>query len=573
MSGRVLGFSVDANLALGFNVWAGSSKGDILKRILAILATLFLVVSNVQQASAADLYTSDFDSYTIGTPSNFDIDYITYSEFADNPDLHFFGVFTKGVITANQFNDGLDSWAKVSIDADLDGRMDYKMETRDHDLVGNYASPAIISSINGDTVTVLTGCSPQFYGDINNGAKFFAFTLPWDCLKLPTTFGFRVYMEYWDSAEAFFDYMPDATVLEVSHTFNNQPQVSVSKDPPKATSAANGVVSTPSRAPEALEQLSPEVLKSVVTIICAGALGSGWSAKVELAAAHQNAGYKSFIVTNHHVVENCIGSGLVTLELPDGSSHGGAVISWDETNDLAGIVTTASIPGLTWRGQTPSQGWWVGVLGSPRGISGYLTTGLISIILPQTGELGVTSPVNPGNSGGPVFDREGRVLATVSWKLLASEGLAFAKNSPLLCLNIIVCPSRAWDANPSGNSSASSVEERSGQNGEAPVATFEVNQRTLASFSSTATTLTSLQKSQVKAAVEANPNATKFICTGIRYVSQPMSENIKVRKRAKAACEYAKELNPELSTWFQNKPTEARSYAGKVLLTIKSPAS
>ena len=99
------------------------------------------------------------------------------------------------------------------------------------------------------------------------------------------------------------------------------------------------------------------------------------------------------------------------------------------------------------------------------------------------------------------------------------------------------------------------------------------NQRTLASFSSTATTLTSLQKSQVKAAVEANPNATKFICTGIRYVSQPMSENIKVRKRAKAACEYAKELNPELSTWFQNKPTEARSYAGKVLLTIKSPAN
>jgi hypothetical protein len=99
------------------------------------------------------------------------------------------------------------------------------------------------------------------------------------------------------------------------------------------------------------------------------------------------------------------------------------------------------------------------------------------------------------------------------------------------------------------------------------------DQKTLASFSSTSTTLTTMQKSQVKAAVEANPNATKFICTGIRYVSQPMSENIKVRKRAKAACDYAKTLNPELSTWYQNKPTEARSYAGKVLLTIKSPAN
>ena len=101
-------------------------------------------------------------------------------------------------------------------------------------------------------------------------------------------------------------------------------------------------------------------------------------------------------------------------------------------------------------------------------------------------------------------------------------------------------------------------------------AKYTVYQKTLSAFSSTATGLTSLHKAQVKAAVEANPTAEKFICTGIRYNSQPMSINIMVRKRAKAACEYAKQLNPELSTWYQNKPTQARSYAGKVLLTIKS---
>jgi len=101
-------------------------------------------------------------------------------------------------------------------------------------------------------------------------------------------------------------------------------------------------------------------------------------------------------------------------------------------------------------------------------------------------------------------------------------------------------------------------------------AKYSVYQKTLATFSSSATTLTSQQKAQVKAAVEANPTAEKFICTGIRYYDQPMSVNITVRKRAKAACEYAKQLNPALSTWFQNKPTQARSYAGKVLLTVKS---
>jgi M6 family metalloprotease-like protein len=101
---------------------------------------------------------------------------------------------------------------------------------------------------------------------------------------------------------------------------------------------------------------------------------------------------------------------------------------------------------------------------------------------------------------------------------------------------------------------------------------YVANQKTLSAFTASATGLTAKQRAEVKAAVEANPYAEKFICTGIRYVSQPMSENIKVRKRAKAACEYAKQLNPALSTWFQNKPTQARSYAGKVLLTIKVPA-
>jgi hypothetical protein len=102
---------------------------------------------------------------------------------------------------------------------------------------------------------------------------------------------------------------------------------------------------------------------------------------------------------------------------------------------------------------------------------------------------------------------------------------------------------------------------------------WQVNQRTLANFSSGASVLSDLQRGQVRAAVEANPDAEKFICTGIRYFSQPMSVNILVRKRAKAACDYAKQLNPNLSTWFQNKPTKARSYAGRVLLTIKSPDS
>lgn len=100
-----------------------------------------------------------------------------------------------------------------------------------------------------------------------------------------------------------------------------------------------------------------------------------------------------------------------------------------------------------------------------------------------------------------------------------------------------------------------------------------VVQKTLTSFVASSVTLTSRQKSEIESLVEKHPEAEKFICTGIRFESAPVSQNIVVRKRAKAACDYAKQLNPKLSTWFQNKPTKARSYAGKVLLTLKGGLS
>jgi M6 family metalloprotease-like protein len=100
---------------------------------------------------------------------------------------------------------------------------------------------------------------------------------------------------------------------------------------------------------------------------------------------------------------------------------------------------------------------------------------------------------------------------------------------------------------------------------------YEVVQRTLAPFSGSLTMLTTLQKDQINGLVESNPTAEKFICTGIRFESAPMSENIIVRARAKAACDYAKQLNPSLSTYFQSKASKSKSYSGKVLLTVKVP--
>jgi hypothetical protein len=93
--------------------------------------------------------------------------------------------------------------------------------------------------------------------------------------------------------------------------------------------------------------------------------------------------------------------------------------------------------------------------------------------------------------------------------------------------------------------------------------------RTLTNYLGRATALTAKQKAEIKATVTRGAGNSKFICTGIRLEGQPQALNTLVRKRAKLACDYAKSLNPKLSTFFQTKTTKARSFNGRVLVVSK----
>jgi hypothetical protein len=94
-------------------------------------------------------------------------------------------------------------------------------------------------------------------------------------------------------------------------------------------------------------------------------------------------------------------------------------------------------------------------------------------------------------------------------------------------------------------------------------------QKNLATFKNGSKALTAIQRASIKALVEDYDSADKFICTGIRRDGGSRAENLMVRMRAKAACDYAKQLNPELSTWYQSKATKAPSYVGRVLLVAR----
>lgn len=421
-----------------------------MKHFLSLLLAPFIALFPLIPVNADSVLSSQSDGHaTLETPANFIIDSLQYAELDHSPGFHHFIIETKGIIRSTQFNDGRRSWGMVIIDTDSDGYADFRIETTLVDLVGRYGSPANIYAVEGSVWNEIPGCTAQFYSDIDREASYVGFRVAWDCMKLPSDFAFDARLGY-ENRDSYGDRALQSGKLEATHSFNPSQQPSIAVEAPTASELVSSAVSSPSSAPDDLDGLVAEVAKSVVTVFCGDAKASGWSADVKLTPAQVSAGLNSFVVANYSVVEKCVDSGLVTIELIDGSLHKAFMVSADEENDLIGLATAAEVPGLKWRGQTPSHWWWAGSLIAPRGQSGYLHTGLINLLFHKTG-LVATNPWPETNApGGPVFDRDGRVIATVSKQLLDTQSLGFAKASPLLCIGVISCSSYpVWSAKPS----------------------------------------------------------------------------------------------------------------------------
>lgn len=339
---------------------------------------------------------------------------------------------------------------------------------------------------------------------------------------------------------------------------------------PVAKTVQMNKVSSPGNPPSDLVALSPKVQDSVVTVLCSGGQGSGWAVNVDLGSSFASAGYKGYIISNHHVVEDCLPAGNVTVQTKAGIQFSGRVIAYDETNDLAGIAVGTALPTLDWQGETPAQGWWVGVMGTPKGQTGVLTTGIISRVNESTNIVNLTAPLNPGNSGGPAFDRNGRVIGVVAAKYVDTEGFGIAQGVSLLCVKVVSCPagtSTVWTRSGLANNQPDPVPTSPGESSQ-PVAEPKVDKRTLAAFASGKSTLSFTQQQQVAALVLANPNAQTIVCASYRLASAKTSDLALAKKRASAACAYAKKLNPKLATSVVLTTTKAKSNVGKAVLTV-----
>jgi len=155
------------------------------------------------------------------------------------------------------------------------------------------------------------------------------------------------------------------------------------------------------------------------------------------------------IATNFHV----IGQGrAVRIEWPDGAvTEATAVHAWDRTMDLA--VLEGPVPaGRTWA-EFPAlplapadapplpDGSQVLALGAPQGLTASVAQGVLSARravedFPGMSLLQIAMPIEPGNSGGPVLDLEGRVHGVVTLRSQRTANLGFAL--PVSALRVLL---------------------------------------------------------------------------------------------------------------------------------------
>lgn len=146
-----------------------------------------------------------------------------------------------------------------------------------------------------------------------------------------------------------------------------------------------------------------------------------------------------YIVTNYHVIE---GASKVSVYLQDGTEYEATIVGSDSATDLAVLKLTLKQEGETFTAATlgssanSTVGESVYAIGNPLG---FLTTsvsdGIISgldrtiTVEEQTMTLmQTTAAVNPGNSGGGLFNAKGELIGIVNSKSTGTdvEGLGFA---------------------------------------------------------------------------------------------------------------------------------------------------
>jgi serine protease Do len=175
-----------------------------------------------------------------------------------------------------------------------------------------------------------------------------------------------------------------------------------------------------------LESMVEKTQSAVVTVHTPSGQGSGFF-------IHEG----GYLITNVHVIE-----GETSISVRQHDTQNGAmkkkvyenvrIISISPFYDLALLHVKDENPFPyvhVIKEQTLRRGTPLYAIGNPRGLERSISTGIASVLDRNFGGiryLQTTVQVNPGNSGGPLFNLAGEVVGVINMKMMRSEGLGFA---------------------------------------------------------------------------------------------------------------------------------------------------
>ncbi|WP_433497915.1 S1C family serine protease [Sphaerimonospora sp. CA-214678] len=201
-----------------------------------------------------------------------------------------------------------------------------------------------------------------------------------------------------------------------------------------------------SRPPESVAGVAARVLPSVVSLEVKGngeaGTGSGFVIK------------GGYIVTNNHVVAVATGTGQIRVRFNDHRSTSARIVGRDPNSDIAVVKpdTPVGAPELALgNSDTVVVGDPVIAIGSPLGLSGTVTTGIVSSLNRPVEAGGSTgsdyalinaiqtdAAINPGNSGGPLVNTSGEVIGVNSAIATVGAGSLLGQQSGSIGLGFAI---------------------------------------------------------------------------------------------------------------------------------------
>ncbi len=214
-----------------------------------------------------------------------------------------------------------------------------------------------------------------------------------------------------------------------------------------------------------LSQLYGQVMDSVVVIrgeeVQYDIFGRAYYFQVQGSGFVYDFAGQEVLITNYHVVEGTID---VTATFADGNGYGAKVLGSDPYEDLAVLSTDAPITEMKPLEIVSSSTLEVGdpviAVGSPYGLAGSMTSGIISALgraitedttsgYPIASVIQTSTPINAGNSGGPLLNYKGQVVGITTAIVSSSQGLGFAVPSNTILREVeSLVTSGSYDKHP-----------------------------------------------------------------------------------------------------------------------------